>query len=203
MEAETSCGGRLLPKQAARLCQLALTARPCSPHLCAAFPYPIALTMWHMFFCAGLASLIIRAGYVEPVKMNAGADGVAPDENWMPSAEAGAWPRRGAVHIRSWRVCVPCVGTVLQRRMCAPSCPSASCTPAPSGWATPHTSTCQSRSSKCSRWVGHAAAGWLVAGPGGLEAPRSALHPRLPACFFSTVVAILRCRRPCPWPCLR
>ncbi|EFN57597.1 hypothetical protein CHLNCDRAFT_51167 [Chlorella variabilis] len=36
-----------------------------------AFPYPIALTMWHMFFCAGLASLIIRAGYVEPVKMNA------------------------------------------------------------------------------------------------------------------------------------
>ncbi|KAL4434231.1 hypothetical protein ABPG75_000672 [Micractinium tetrahymenae] len=33
------------------------------------FPYPVALTMWHMFFCAALAWVIIRLGYVEPVKM--------------------------------------------------------------------------------------------------------------------------------------
>lgn len=35
------------------------------------FPYPVALTMWHMFFCAALAWVIIRLGYVEPVKMSA------------------------------------------------------------------------------------------------------------------------------------
>ena len=29
--------------------------------------------MWHMFFCAALAWVIIRLGYVEPVKMNLGA----------------------------------------------------------------------------------------------------------------------------------
>ncbi|KAL4418768.1 hypothetical protein ABPG77_010373 [Micractinium sp. CCAP 211/92] len=34
------------------------------------FPYPVALTMWHMFFCAALAWAIIRLGYVEPVNMN-------------------------------------------------------------------------------------------------------------------------------------
>ncbi len=45
---------------------------PLLPDPRAAFPYPIALTMWHMFFCASLASLIIRAGYVEPVKMGTG-----------------------------------------------------------------------------------------------------------------------------------
>lgn len=39
----------------------------------AGFPYPVALTMWHMFFCAALAWVIIRLGYVEPVKMNLGA----------------------------------------------------------------------------------------------------------------------------------
>jgi hypothetical protein len=35
------------------------------------FPYPVALTMWHMAFCAALAWCIIRAGWVEGVQMNA------------------------------------------------------------------------------------------------------------------------------------
>jgi len=34
------------------------------------FPYPVALTMWHMFFCSVMAAGIIRAGYVEPVGMS-------------------------------------------------------------------------------------------------------------------------------------
>ena len=36
----------------------------------AGFPYPVALTMWHMFFCAALAFVIIKLGYVEPVTMS-------------------------------------------------------------------------------------------------------------------------------------
>jgi hypothetical protein len=47
---------------------LAYVVSPCH----AAFPYPIALTMWHMLFCAALAMAIIKAGYVEPVKMSVG-----------------------------------------------------------------------------------------------------------------------------------
>ena len=34
------------------------------------FPYPVALTMWHMFFCSVMAAGIIRAGYVEPIGMS-------------------------------------------------------------------------------------------------------------------------------------
>ena len=33
------------------------------------FPYPVALTMWHMGFCSVLAFGIVRGGYVEAVDM--------------------------------------------------------------------------------------------------------------------------------------
>ncbi|GLC45866.1 hypothetical protein PLESTB_001447500 [Pleodorina starrii] len=36
----------------------------------AGFPFPIALTLTHMAFCAGLAFLIIKAGFVAPVNMD-------------------------------------------------------------------------------------------------------------------------------------
>eukprot|EP00887_Chlorella_sp_A99_P000804 scaffold5.g804.t1 len=35
------------------------------------FPYPVALTLWHMVFCAGLAVGLVKGGYVEPVNMSA------------------------------------------------------------------------------------------------------------------------------------
>lgn len=35
-----------------------------------AFPYPVALTMWHMFFCSVLAIGAVKLGYVEPVGMS-------------------------------------------------------------------------------------------------------------------------------------
>ena len=34
------------------------------------FPYPVALTMWHMGFCSVLAFGIVRAGYVDAVGMS-------------------------------------------------------------------------------------------------------------------------------------
>lgn len=34
------------------------------------FPYPVALTLWHMVFCAGLAIGLVKSGYVEPVNMS-------------------------------------------------------------------------------------------------------------------------------------
>ena len=35
------------------------------------FPYPIALTIWHMTFSSGLAFAIVRLGYVEACNMSA------------------------------------------------------------------------------------------------------------------------------------
>ncbi|EFN56048.1 hypothetical protein CHLNCDRAFT_145497 [Chlorella variabilis] len=34
------------------------------------FPYPISLTMWHMFFCASLAILLVRTGVVSSISMD-------------------------------------------------------------------------------------------------------------------------------------
>jgi hypothetical protein len=33
------------------------------------FPYPIALTMWHMFFCASLAIGLVKSGKVQSINM--------------------------------------------------------------------------------------------------------------------------------------
>jgi hypothetical protein len=35
------------------------------------FPYPVALTLWHMGFCSTLAFVIIKLGFVQPVDMGA------------------------------------------------------------------------------------------------------------------------------------
>ena len=35
------------------------------------FPYPIALTIWHMTFSSGLAFAVVRLGYVEACNMSA------------------------------------------------------------------------------------------------------------------------------------
>lgn len=34
------------------------------------FPYPVALTLWHMFFCSFLAILLVKLGYVESINMS-------------------------------------------------------------------------------------------------------------------------------------
>eukprot|EP00887_Chlorella_sp_A99_P007875 scaffold20.g7875.t1 len=34
------------------------------------FPYPVTLTMWHMFFCAALAIGLVRGGYVSSINMD-------------------------------------------------------------------------------------------------------------------------------------
>lgn len=34
------------------------------------FPYPVALTLWHMFFCSALAFGIVKMGYVETINMS-------------------------------------------------------------------------------------------------------------------------------------
>ena len=34
------------------------------------FPYPVALTLWHMFFCSALAFGVIKLGYVESINMS-------------------------------------------------------------------------------------------------------------------------------------
>ncbi len=34
------------------------------------FGYPIALTMWHMFFCSVLAFALVKSGYVEPIGLS-------------------------------------------------------------------------------------------------------------------------------------
>ncbi|KAL6769247.1 MOT20A [Auxenochlorella protothecoides x Auxenochlorella symbiontica] len=34
------------------------------------FPYPVALTLWHMVFCSFLATVIVKLGYVEPIGMS-------------------------------------------------------------------------------------------------------------------------------------
>jgi len=36
----------------------------------AGFPYPIALTLWHMFFCSTIAFAIVRSGWVRSVDMS-------------------------------------------------------------------------------------------------------------------------------------
>ena len=35
------------------------------------FPYPVALTLWHMLFCSTLAIAIVKLGYVQPIGMSA------------------------------------------------------------------------------------------------------------------------------------
>lgn len=35
------------------------------------FPYPVALTLWHMAFCSTLAFVIIKLGFVQPIDMSA------------------------------------------------------------------------------------------------------------------------------------
>ena len=35
------------------------------------FPYPVALTLWHMAFCSTLAFGIIKLGFVQPIDMSA------------------------------------------------------------------------------------------------------------------------------------
>ena len=34
------------------------------------FPYPVALTLWHMLFCSTLAFAIIKMGYVQSINMS-------------------------------------------------------------------------------------------------------------------------------------
>ena len=34
------------------------------------FPYPVALTLWHMFFCSALAFGVVKLGYVETINMS-------------------------------------------------------------------------------------------------------------------------------------
>jgi len=34
------------------------------------FPYPIALTLWHMFFCASLAIMLVRSGRVQSASID-------------------------------------------------------------------------------------------------------------------------------------
>lgn len=34
------------------------------------FPYPVALTLWHMFFCSTLAFVVVKLGYVEAINMS-------------------------------------------------------------------------------------------------------------------------------------
>ena len=34
------------------------------------FPYPVALTMWHMFFCASLATILVKSGKVQTINMD-------------------------------------------------------------------------------------------------------------------------------------
>lgn len=34
------------------------------------FPYPVALTLWHMFFCSALAFGVVKMGYVEAINMS-------------------------------------------------------------------------------------------------------------------------------------
>jgi hypothetical protein len=34
------------------------------------FPYPVALTIWHMAFCSALAFTIVKLGFVEPIGMS-------------------------------------------------------------------------------------------------------------------------------------
>jgi len=34
------------------------------------FPYPVALTLWHMFFCSALAFGVVKMGYVETINMS-------------------------------------------------------------------------------------------------------------------------------------
>lgn len=34
------------------------------------FPYPVALTLWHMFFCSALAFVVVKLGYVEAINMS-------------------------------------------------------------------------------------------------------------------------------------
>ena len=36
----------------------------------AGFPFPVLLTMWHMFFCSTLAYLLVRSGRVQSVNMD-------------------------------------------------------------------------------------------------------------------------------------
>lgn len=58
----------------ARLALSATFIDPIPPHIAltppSGFPYPVALTLWHMVFCSFLATVIVKLGYVEPIGMS-------------------------------------------------------------------------------------------------------------------------------------
>ena len=80
------------------------------------FPYPVALTMWHMGFCSVLAFGIVRAGYVEPV-------GMSP-ETYLKSASLPSSPDPEALHLTPSRAAhVRHVSRGVPRARLAPASP--------------------------------------------------------------------------------
>ncbi len=61
------------------------------------FPYPIALTLTHMAFCACLAFLLIKAGFVDTIHMDSNT--YFRCGQTCEGAINRAWPRQGLLDL--------------------------------------------------------------------------------------------------------